>query len=543
MELTAVLSMLHEPAAAPSAGARPADSASRLFRGQPVLAWTLARLSRAKCICSAIIICWEDQFNAVKSIARETGAQILVRSARARIGALDAVSAALRWADGWRGGLLGACHFDRGFFGPAVADALAQGGTPECILIDPSAGLIDPDLVQEMAAHADSNKEIELFFSQAAPGLCGTILRNELVQRLAAARTHPGRLLSYWPDTPGRDPITTASCLAAPSPIARTLHRFTLDSERQIRHLSAATSDLNGELISTDARGLVAVLDAHPQEDPLPREVALEISTRRATRPIYSPATHLNLARGDMRLDPLKQIIDQLGSADDFRLTLAGAGDPLLHPEFPEISRILSQSNIPALHIETDLVDVSEESLAALAAGRFDVITIHLPAATAPTYERVMGVAGLDRAMANLRKLIELRAGTTPIIVPTFTKCRQNLDEMEPWYDHFLRAMGAAAIVGPSDYSGQIPDHACADMAPKKRRPCARIHHRMTLLSDGTIPACEQDVMGKHPIGHAAHQPLTEIWQSNFKPLRADHQTLSLDARPLCTTCKEWHRP
>jgi len=543
-QTTAVLSMLHEPLPLEQGGQIIArDSAGRLFRGQPVLAWTLARLSRARKLASAVILCWEDQADAVRPIARETGAEMLIRSAREPLAPLDSVSAALRWTDGWRGGLLGASHFDRGFFAPACAEAMTLASASAAVLIDPSSGLIDPRLIDELIDHAAAHPDLEYVFSQAAPGLCGLLVRTVLIDRLSKVLTHPGRLLNYWPDTPGRDPITSDSCLAVAPQIARTLHRFTLDSARQTRRLSAATESLNGQLISTDARGLVAVLDACPSNDPLPRDVTLEINTRRATRPIYAAGTHLPIARGDMSVEQIRQIIEQLGETDDLRLTLAGAGDPALHPEFPAIARLLAESGIPALHIETDLLDLSDEAMAALVNGRFDMVSVHLPAATAPTYERVMGVAKIEQVVKNLCRLLQLRTGPTPIIVPTFTKCRENLDEMEAWYDSFLKSVGVAVIAGPSDFAGQIPDHACADMSPPRRRPCQRIRTRMTILSDGSIPACEQDALAKYPAANASETTLTNTWRTKLAVLRQDHEAGNLSQRPLCQACREWHRP
>ena len=57
--------------------------------------------------------------------------------------------------------------------------------------------------------------------------------------------------------------------------------------------------------------------------------------------------------------------------------------------------------------------------------------------------------------------------------------------------------------------------------------------------SDATVPSCEQDVQGTQPMGHAANDRLTQIWQSSFRPLRQNHQSNNFDAHPLCETCKE----
>ena len=54
MKIAGVLSMLHERAGRP-------DSATRRFRGEAPLAWTLFRLGRSKHIAESAVICWEDQ--------------------------------------------------------------------------------------------------------------------------------------------------------------------------------------------------------------------------------------------------------------------------------------------------------------------------------------------------------------------------------------------------------------------------------------------------------------------------------------------------
>ena len=179
MKITAVLSMLHEPARRP-------NSATRRFRGEAPLAWTLYRLGRCGRIEKSVVLCWEDQAEAVASIAAELGVECVARSARISLPHLDAVAAARRWADGWRGGPLGACEFDRGFHGPWVAEIAEKVGSDAVLLVDPSAALVDPALIVNLIDHAVSRPEIDLCFSEAAPGLSGVLLRKPLIEQLAA---------------------------------------------------------------------------------------------------------------------------------------------------------------------------------------------------------------------------------------------------------------------------------------------------------------------------------------------------------------------
>jgi radical SAM protein with 4Fe4S-binding SPASM domain len=97
-------------------------------------------------------------------------------------------------------------------------------------------------------------------------------------------------------------------------------------------------------------------------------------------------------------------------------------------------------------------------------------------------------------------------------------------------------------ITGPSDFAGQIPDTAVADMAPPKRRACARLSNRLTILCDGRVVSCEQDVLGKQTMGIVGETPMKEIWRSGFGSLRACHEKAEWSAKPLCASCREWHR-
>jgi len=572
--ITAVISLLHEPA-----GAR--NSAARMFRERPVLAWTLDRLSRAHRIDEVAVLCWDDQADAVNEIAADAAVHVVVKSPRVRIPSIEQVSAAQRWSDGWRGGLLGTCYFDRGFCGAFVVEVVeglaerrhsharsedvgesegngggrghgtlvaaeikkeASGSGDLILLVDPSSALVDAELIDALIDHADSHPHRELFFTQAAPGLSGVVLRPALLDRLAKSNAHPGRILAYSPDLPGLDPVTNDMCIPVLPAVARTAHRLLLDSDRQIRRFTSATADLNGHLIASDAEKLIAILDAYPQRDSHPRELVLELTTARSTRPIYAPTTHLNLSRGEMPLEAIAKVIDEARGIDDLRLTLAGAGDPLLHSQFTEILQLIAQAKIPAVHLETDLFEIPEAAMAALVNSQIDIITLHLPAITAATYHRVMGVDGYAKVIENLKKLLAKKQ-TPPLIVPTFTKCRENLSEMETWYDHWIRLLGAAVITAPTDYAGQIPDAGVADMSPPGRRPCARLKSRMTILSDARIVSCEQDFLGRQTMGCAKSGRLATVWSGNLAQLSDEHARNNLNDRPVCAACKEWHRP
>lgn len=546
MTAVAVISLLHEPSH---------WSATRLFHGQPVLRQTLARLSRCQSLSSVVILCWDDQAAAARGAAVDTAAAVNSRGPRTPLPGVEAVSAARRWADGWRGGLLGACAFDAGFFGPWVRDAVERAGGDAAVLIDPAAALVDPALVDALVAHAEARPDSELCFAPAAPGLGGVLLRKPLLGKFGAAGravAHPGQLLHYHPGRVSREMLAGEACAPVPTPAARTTHCFLLSSERQVRRLEASTASMADRLAAAGAEELVACVMGWARSTPaagatdvLPRDVVLELTTARATRPTFWPGRYHDLSRSALSLETARRLFDELSELDDTRLTLAGAGDPLLAENLFEVIDAARSAGL-AVHVETDLLHVPAAAVRRLAHSGIDVLSVHLPALTPKTYETIMGVDGYRRVLESVEVFVQERAGhpaPLPLLAPLFVKCRENVLEMEGWYDQWLRAAGSAVIVGPSEFAGLVPDVAAADMTPPRRRPCARLASRVTVLSDGRIVSCEQDVLGRQELGRVGADRLADVWRRGFAQLREGHARQELGGCPVCAQCKEWHRP
>lgn len=526
--MNAILSMLHESAFQ--------NSATRAFRGKPVLRWTLKRISASARIENARVLCWDDQRDAVE----EVGAEAIFAGPRVNLPQIEAVSAARRWADGWRGGLLSTTHFDLGFSPQHLLRAMEDHST---LLIDPAAAFVDPRLLDSLVDHAATHNDVEFAFLPAAPGFGAIILRRTLLERLAKANAIAGKLFTYQPDAPLRDAIAGEACAAVPVTLARTTRRFNLDSQQQISILENAWQNLNGQLIETPAERLLAIAGPAPVAS-LPRDVTVELTTRRATNPIFSLAG--NVDRAELSLEHASKLFKELAQRDDVRVTLAGVGDPLLHDRLFEITSAARDAGIRAIHIETDFLPASADSIDHLVRSGVDVVSVHMPALSPALYRELMGVDRLGEVIDNIKRFITTRAQVNrgvPVLAPTFVKTRQNLAEMEQWYDQWLRAVGSAVIAAPSTFGGAIEDVSVGNMAPSARVPCRRIADRMTILCDGTIVSCEEDLVGRRAMGNLREDTIADVWQRRFGELRAAHADRTWDKCGLCRGCQEWHRP
>ena len=90
LSVVALISLLHESAHR--------NSATRLFRGEPVLTWTLRRLQRSKHVGNIAILCWEDQVPVVEEIAEECHAYVLAKAPRRALQSVEFVAASRRWS-------------------------------------------------------------------------------------------------------------------------------------------------------------------------------------------------------------------------------------------------------------------------------------------------------------------------------------------------------------------------------------------------------------------------------------------------------------
>ncbi|MDB5295829.1 MAG: hypothetical protein JWO31_1812, partial [Phycisphaerales bacterium] len=294
------------------------------------------------------------------------------------------------------------------------------------------------------------------------------------------------------------------------------------------------------------AEAIISAVHAAATVDRLPREIVLELTARRATAPIFSPLAASPIDRSDLPLDLARRVIDELADLDDARLTLAGVGDPLLHPDLLAVVAHAVERGV-AVHVETDLLPTDPAAVDALGGSAADVVSVHLPAVTPATYAVVMGVDAYEAALRNVQAFVTARAAAgrgTPVVAPLFVKCRQNQHEMEAWYDQWLRAVGSAVIVGPTTFGGLLPGVAAADMTPPQRVPCRRLTDRLTVLSDGRYVTCEQDPLGRQAAGRAGVDALAEVWGAKFAALRKHHADMQFGRlHPVCAACTEWHRP
>lgn len=447
----------------------------------------------------------------------------------------------------WRGSPLGTTWFDEYVEPMAVGRVLDHYQCEGVLCLDGHQPVLDAGIATAMLAHQRENDaEARLVFTQAPPGLAGIILRREVTRELLEHQYPVGLLLSYRPETPQTDPITKATCLRIPAEVAQTTGRLTADTRRSRELLGQAWADL-GEDCNADALCNWLRADGRDQAGDLPAEVELELTTDDPLPETTLRPRGRRVPRRQLdHLGAVDKIAQQLAAYDDRRLVLGGHGDPLLHPDFPDICRRVRAAGVGGLGVETTLVELSDAALGALT-GCVDLVEVRLDANSAATYREVHNADAFERVLGNIERIQAARRAQQnprPLVVCSLTRCAATLGELEAFFDRWVRTTGWAVIRGYNEYCGRLPPDSVLGTTPPVRGPCRRLSTRMMLLSDGRAVLCSQDVEGKTVLGSWQSEALGDLWcGAVLRRARQARGRLALDDYPMCARCGEWSRP
>lgn len=523
------------------------------LRGETVIRRTLERLRRTPGLASIHLLADVSQESAAGSAA--AGLDVAVETHHAGAPPWTRyVASGRKWSlDAWRGGLAGTMVYDE-YHHPWLLEALARREKADAVVdVPPAAPLLDPALLGELIQYYGKvREEVRLALVQSAPGLSAIVYHPDMLATLAAAAQPPGRSMAYRPEEPVKDAIHQACWFPADAAISHAWGRCIADTCTAVRRLDRILDELEpGD--AEAAPGALAVsrwllANKSTRLDALPAEVEVEITTEDPlNRSTLRPRGSALERAGEMEIGVFQRIVDDLAGCDDRLLVLGGFGDPLAHPQWPEFVRYARSRGILGIAIRTSAVNLDAGAIEALVESDLDVLNVLLDAATPETYRKVHRSKSFDDVVANLERLCgvqQQRRCPRPLIVCELLKSHETMDDLEAFYDRWIRKTASAVIAGPSHYAGHWPNQAVVRMAPPTRFPCLRLPHRATILADGRMTLCDQDFRGRHAVGSLHESRLAELWQgAALAAVRQNHLNGAWNHVSLCRGCEEWHRP
>lgn len=516
-----------------------ARSLSEEIAGRTALHWTLERLGRSREVPRIVLLAPEG-FDIEPLIDRTRIAHPIeiVRTAGSPFGpGREAIASARLWSDSsWRGGIAGATVYDEVLAAQPMLEAMERLGVTAAVVVGPDWPLVavegDEGCDGLVRRHRTRPELLRVVFNQSPPGLSGILVERSLMRELAAGgrRATIGWLLAYEPARPQQDPISKDVCVQIDARVRGSLVRAVFDTPRNRTRLRRAIEPGLGQastVADITAREAVELLERQLFDTVpyfTPQHLVVELNTGRQGSGAASPHRWGSVQRAVMTERRFARLCDQLGESRDGVITLAGAGDPLAHPDCARFIAMAKARGVQGVHLRTELL-APEATIAAVVEAGVDAISVELDADSAETYRRMHGVDGFGRVFANLERVLGMRrylagpagggAHAVPWIVPRLQRRIESYEDIDPFFDRWQHLLGTAVIEGvpPVDATPEVPvDRLASARAPAKVM-FRELLRRMTVLSDGTVPLGELDVRGEQAFASVDRAPLLQIWR------------------------------
>jgi len=292
---------------------------------------------------------------------------------------------------------------------------------------------------------------------------------------------------------------------------------------------------------SIDFQNIVQSLEEHPEILFIhPKYVEIEI-TNKNLKCFFIPKS--NRPETFLSLENYKKIIEKITrDYNDIIISLTGLGDPLLHPQFIEIVEYtITQSQIFSLIVETTGRNVTEKIKQALSQyppHKLQII-FKVDAVSQEVYSKLYE-GELELVKNNIESFLSLNEVNGQRTFLQFTKMKENIAEMEPFY-RYWKGKGSQIIIQKyNSYAGVLENRTISDLTPLDRLPCWHLQRDLTVLADGTVPVCKQDFDGKIVLGNLIQNELKEILDKML-PFYLDNYSGEFKSLPLCSNCDEWY--
>jgi spiro-SPASM protein len=87
-------------------------------------------------------------------------------------------------------------------------------------------------------------------------------------------------------------------------------------------------------------------------------------------------------------------------------------------------------------------------------------------------------------------------------------------------------------------FCGYLPDRKVTDLSPLTRFACYHLRRDLTVLLDGTVRMCREDLLGDYHVGNVLEEGIETVWE-RMAPYYRGHLSGELPA--LCENCDEYY--
>ncbi|MCX7787127.1 MAG: spiro-SPASM protein [Spirochaetes bacterium] len=323
------------------------------------------------------------------------------------------------------------------------------------------------------------------------------------------------------------------------SPVDLRYLRISLTTDTKRNRLLCLALDQENP---TSAQDILTILQTKPEIlRTVPAYLSVQITEKCPHRCTFCPYPLMGMdilqAEGFMPIESFSRVLDEgVRFCGDLVVGVSLWGEPSYYPNFPALCELVASYPETRFVVETSGIGWKEEDLNKAKDILGDRITwiVDLVTDQQEWYRSLRG-EGFQESRRNMEILFSLFPQTSYVQAVRMEETEEGLEEFyRSW-----KARTPHIIIQKYDwFSGLLPQRKVTDLSPLHRFPCWHLKRDLTVLLDGSVPLCREDLKREHLLGNLFQQSIEEIWDRMGK-VYLDHTRGAYPA--LCEKCDEYY--
>jgi radical SAM protein with 4Fe4S-binding SPASM domain len=250
----------------------------------------------------------------------------------------------------------------------------------------------------------------------------------------------------------------------------------------------------------------------------------------------FCATTHNKYKKGFMSRSIWKKILDEAGQHNLNSLKFTFRGEPLMHPDLPEMISYAKKVGVMDVYFNTNGLLLADGIIKKLIEAGLDRISISFEGYEKAVYDRYRVGSNFDTVIKNVQhiQLLREKAGSRSPLIRVQTVLIPELIGSEKKYAEFWSTIAdEVAYLDMKDEAGN-PDHRgiISDWA------CHMLWQRLTITWEGEILPCVHDIYEWMNLGKIPDSSIQDAWLSQKEQsFRYLHRGGNAHKIPACDRC------
>ena len=269
--------------------------------------------------------------------------------------------------------------------------------------------------------------------------------------------------------------------------------------------------------------------------DRFPIHLDIEVTSNCNLKCQVCITTHADFDNGFMKFDLFRKIVDEGIDKGLCSIKLNLRGEPLLHPNLPDMISYAKQKGIIDVFFNTNAVLLTNDKAKSIIEAGIDRLIISFDGYEKGFYESHRVGAVYEETLENVRNLMVTRDKMNRSF-PWVRVQTILVDGMENNINQYLQLW--ENIVDEVAYIDYRPEIDRVKVG-KNDWVCPQIWQRMSITWDGSILPCVNDPFGKMCMGKVSEVSIEEVWVANerLNNMRKMHDAGNAHEIDGCVDC------